>query len=273
MNKYINDLIKISNTKTKIKQYLIDNFKLLDIPFPLIDIYTNNRNINFDNSYDDNIYEIKNSNNEYFFEIMKKLSSNHNFNGIICEYNKFNRDTPINDIYSIYNVHLHMCIKINILSYKNFINTISDIQNQIFKIILEYNPKLDCSKTKFIDLNNKNYLFDIDKTINFQSLKNKFINTYNTNLNSIYSNIINRSIYDQSKSSSLLYWFKSINKYVKLIEYNYILNNNEINLLDENYNILYIDVDIDLSKLLMLTLKFDKINKINLYDWKKIINE
>lgn len=250
----INEIINTSSIIDDFEKKIIDEFKLLKIDVPIVQKFDINSDyINFDNKYNNQVYQIMETFDDYYVWFLNDLDQ---YDGIFNRFFLINRNSLLDDSNSIVEYYYELCIK-NIWSNNNF----QDLIIKIEKIVLDFfNISYKNIKFKnFSNYNKKIIHMNIDDYL-YQDVHNhKILNVINVDSKLI--NKENSSFFDNNLFTTLLFWNNIQNNVIPLISFSFMNYDKKSSKIKQPF----IKVKINFSKLLMIYFKKSNINELLFY--------
>lgn len=254
-----NSLIFIRKFKYNFISKLEHNLNLFYVESPKLAKLSNNlnlRNINFDNKWNNQVYEFIYFPCEFINKIFKKINLDNNF-GLISYYERYNRDCIISSSEFIVQNVIDIRIKI---TNNDFINLFTQFYKKIIDtmietcdfIIAQHNDLIinrDIFNAKY-NVQNMNNFFKIYQTLKIDDyIKQKLIDNelvLFTNTKKVKTNLLFKlSEYDHDiDNAQLLYYYPISNEIINLMQI--ALSKNE----NEHY--FHITINIDLIIMILL---------------------
>lgn len=248
--------------RNEFKTYIENELNLYSFIFPLVQSFNNNDNlINFDNKNNFQVYQLIQSFDKYYCQLMSEDHLNEIHSGFYHIYNQYNRDGEINSGNSIVEEVIELCIRVNLINQIDFKKLIGNFQKKILDFF-KFNVNNICFKD-LKKINNQIVKFNIDDYLYQETHKSKLVNIIFHDYKSLYLPKNNDSIYDMNQSTTLLYWYDLQKDVIPLMSF-WLTNNKFIN--RDGYNSFsFLKIKLNFSKLLMIL--FNKIEISELTIW------
>lgn len=250
----IKEIISTSYIIGNFEKKIVNEFQLLKVNAPIVQKFDIDSDyINFDNKYNNQVYQFLESFENYYAYILNDLDD---YKGIFNSFFLVNRNSYLDESNSIIEYYYELCFK-NTWSKNDFKDIIVKIENFILNFfnlshgIIKFKDFKDYDK-KMFHINIEDYLFQYVhncKFLNVINVKSKFINEEKN------------SFFDNNLLTTLLYWNNINNNVIPLMSFSF-MNYDKKNL---NIKQPFFKVKINFSKLLMIYFKKNNIDELLFY--------